>query len=162
MRSTGDLWVQRANKNHDFSLTYGCRFLIFAKKNKNWCGVMTPRRIGWFLSLEDVWLTTTVHIALKTWMRSGKTGGTSSVERVERGTGRDQKKKFKQRVQTNGTNNFFSGPVPWIHGTRARANARAVPYGITATFPRTFSSALSLRDTCWLIIFPTRRFLCSS
>ncbi len=24
---------------------------------------MTPRRIGWFLSLQDVWLTTTAHIA---------------------------------------------------------------------------------------------------
>ena len=38
--------------------------MIFAKKKKkSWCGVMTPRRIRWFLSLQDVLLTTTAHIS---------------------------------------------------------------------------------------------------
>ena len=37
--------------------------MIFSKKKKSLCGAMTPRRIGWFLSLQDVLLTTTVHIA---------------------------------------------------------------------------------------------------
>ena len=37
--------------------------MIFAKKKKSWCGAMTPRRIRWFLSLQDVLLTTTAHIA---------------------------------------------------------------------------------------------------
>ncbi len=36
--------------------------MIFATK-KNLGGVMTPRRIRWFLSLQDVLLTTTAHIA---------------------------------------------------------------------------------------------------
>jgi hypothetical protein len=38
--------------------------MIFAKKKKSWCGAMNPRRIRWFLSLLDVLLTTTAHIAL--------------------------------------------------------------------------------------------------
>ncbi len=40
--------------------------MIFAKKKKIlvWCD--DPRRIGWFLSLQDVWLTTTAHIA-RSW-----------------------------------------------------------------------------------------------
>ncbi len=39
--------------------------MIFEKGKKNsWCGVMTPRRIGWFLSLQDVLLTTTTQIVL--------------------------------------------------------------------------------------------------
>jgi hypothetical protein len=42
---------------------------------------MTPRRIGWFLSLQDVWLTTTAHIAnskhflyLNPWFRTSLCG----------------------------------------------------------------------------------------
>ena len=44
--------------------------MIFAtiKKNMVWCD--DPRRIGWFLSLQDVLLTTTAHIA-SLWFNMG-------------------------------------------------------------------------------------------
>jgi hypothetical protein len=53
----------------------------FLQKKKSWCGAMTPRRIRWFLSLQDVFLTTTAHIAPKNLDRSLNEGVTDKVRK---------------------------------------------------------------------------------
>ncbi len=81
--------------------------MIFANKKKNsWCGAMTPRRIGWFLSLQDVLLATTAHMAMdgqksartSTWNQGVKNG-------VRLGVGRYR---FEARLQ-EGVHNWFQG-----------------------------------------------------
>jgi hypothetical protein len=39
------------------------KIMIFLIKKNSWCGVLTPRRIGWFPCLQHCLLSTTAHIA---------------------------------------------------------------------------------------------------
>ncbi len=54
--------------------------MFFLQKKNCWCGAMTPRRTGWFLSLQDVLLTTTEHITHKDVSHETNEGWSSDVD----------------------------------------------------------------------------------